>query len=135
MLGIRRREFITFLGGAAAWPLAAPAQQVTKIARIGFLGTSTSGVEGLLDRFRNGLRDLGSVEGENLLIDFRWAEGNYARLTQFAAELVRLKVDLLVTYATPGTLAAKQATSTVPIVMAMPSRPVSSLASPVPVEM
>jgi len=115
---IKRREFITLIGGAAAWPLAAHAQQAAKTARIGFLGADTqSGVEGRLERFRAGLRDLGYVEGDNVFIDFRWAEGNYARLPDFAAELVRLKVDLLVTYGTPGTLAAKKATTAVPIVM------------------
>jgi putative ABC transport system substrate-binding protein len=116
---MKRREFITLLGGAAAsWPIAARAQQAAKTARIGFLGADTqSGVESRLERFRAGLRDLGYVEGDNVFIDFRWAEGNYARLPDFAAELVRLKVDLLVTYGTPGTLAAKKATTAVPIVM------------------
>ena len=131
---IERREFIATLGGAAAaWPLAVRAQQPPKIVRIGFLGVTTqSGVERRLQRFRAGLRDRGYIEGENIFIDFRWAEGNYARLAEFAAELVRLKVDLLATYGTPGTLAAKQATTTVPIVMllaAMPSQRVSSPAS------
>ena len=113
---IRRREFVTLGGAAAAWPIAARAQRAAKTARIGFLGADTqSGVESRLGRFRSGLRDLGYVEGDNVLIDFRWAEGNYARLAEFAGELVRLKVDLLVTYGTPGTLAAKQATTTVPI--------------------
>jgi ABC-type uncharacterized transport system substrate-binding protein len=116
---IRRREFITLVGGAAAaWPLGARAQRAAKAARIGFLGADTqSGVESRLERFRAGLRDLGYVEGDNIFIDFRWAEGNYARLADLAAELVRLKVDLLVTYGTPGTLAAKKATTAVPIVM------------------
>jgi putative ABC transport system substrate-binding protein len=119
MLDVRRRDFITLLGGAAAaWPLAARAQQPAKIARIGFLGATTpAGIESRLERFRAGLRDLAYVEGKNILIDFRWAEGNYARLAEYAAELVRLRVDILVTYGTPGTLAAKQATETVPIVM------------------
>jgi putative ABC transport system substrate-binding protein len=115
---LKRRDFITVLGGAAAWPLAARAQQAAKIARIGFLGATTpAGIESRLERFRAGLRDLAYVEGKNILIDFRWAEGNYARLAEYAAELVRLRVDILVTYGTPGTLAAKQATETVPIVM------------------
>ena len=134
---MKRREFITLLGGAAAaWPIAARAQQAAKTARIGFLGADTqSGVESRLERFRAGLRDLGYVEGDNVLIDFRWAEGNYARLAEFAGELVRLKVDLLVTYGTPGTLAAKQATTTVPIVMivsgdAIATGIVTSLAHP-----
>jgi putative tryptophan/tyrosine transport system substrate-binding protein len=115
---VKRREFITLLGGTAAWPLAARAQQAGKVARIGFLGaTSPAGIESRLERFRAGLRDLGYVEGKDIFIDFRWAEGNYARLAEYAAELVRLKVDILVTYGTPGTLAAKKATETVPIVM------------------
>ena len=133
---MKRREFITLLGGAAAWPIAARAQRAAKTARIGFLGADTqSGIESRLERFRAGLRDLGYVEGDNVLIDFRWAEGNYARLAEFAGELVRLKVDLLVTYGTPGTLAAKQATTTVPIVMivsgdAIATGIVTSLAHP-----
>jgi ABC-type uncharacterized transport system substrate-binding protein len=133
---MRRREFITLIGAAAGWSLAARAQQVAKTARIGFLGADTqSGVESRLERFRAGLRDLGYVEGDNVFIDFRWAEGNYARLPDFAAELVRLKVDLLVTYGTPGTLAAKKATAAVPIVMivsgdAIATGIVASLARP-----
>jgi putative ABC transport system substrate-binding protein len=115
---LKRREFISLLGATATWPLAARAQQPAKIARIGFLGATTpSGLERRVERFRAGLRDLGYIEGQNILIDFRWAEGNYARLAEFAAELVRLKVDLLVSHGTPGTLAAKQATRTLPIVM------------------
>src|SRR5262245_9318351 len=94
-----------------------------------------SGIESRVERFRAGLRDLGYVEGDNIFIDFRWAEGNYPRLAEFAAELVRLKVDLLATYGTPGTLAAKQATTTVPIVMivsgdAVATGIVASLARP-----
>jgi putative ABC transport system substrate-binding protein len=133
---MKRREIITLLGGAAAFPLVARAQQRAKIARIGLLGaTVPSGVEGPLKRFRAGLRDLGYVEGENVFIDFRWAEGNYSRLAEFAAELVRLRVDVLLTYGTPGTLAAKQATTTLPIVMlvsgdAVATGIVASLARP-----
>jgi putative tryptophan/tyrosine transport system substrate-binding protein len=135
---MRRRDFITALGGLAAtgWPLAARAQQTSRAARIGFLGVSTpSGVEARLRRFRAGLRDLGYVEGQNIFIDFRWAEGNYSRLVEFAAELLHLKADILVTYGTPGTLAAKQATMTTPIVMivsgdAVLTGIVSSLARP-----
>jgi putative ABC transport system substrate-binding protein len=133
---MQRRAFITLLGSAAAWPLAARGQQSEKIARIGFLGATTpSGLERRVERFRAGLRDLGYIEGQNILIDFRWAEGNYARLAEFAAELVRLKVDLLVTHGTPGTLAAKQATKNLPIVMllsgdAVATGIVASLARP-----
>src|SRR5262245_6402449 len=133
---MKRRAFMTLIGGAAAWPLAARAQRAAKIARIGFLGADTqSGIESRLEQFRAGLRDLGYVEGDNIFIDFRWAEGNYVRLAEFAAELVRLKVDLLVTYATPGTLPANPATTTVPIVMvvsgdALATGIIASLAHP-----
>ena len=102
-----------------AAPLAADAQQIGKVPRIGFLGaTSASGYRALLEAFRQGLRDLGYVEGKNLVIEFRWAEGRYDRLPALAAELVGLQVDLLVCHGTPGTWAAKRATTTIPIVMA-----------------
>jgi len=115
---MRRREFITLAGSAAAgWSLAARAQQ-TKVARIGFLGSvSASSHAPRLAAFRAGLRDLGWLEGTNLLIEYRWAEGNYERLRDLADELVQLKVDVLVTHTTPGALAAKSATSTIPIVV------------------
>jgi putative tryptophan/tyrosine transport system substrate-binding protein len=115
---VRRREFITLVGGAAAgWPLAARAQQ-TKVARIGFLGSvSASSHASRLAAFRAGLRDLGWLEGTNLFIEYRWAEGNYERLRGLADELVQLKVDILVTHATPAAVAAKSATSTIPIVL------------------
>jgi len=115
---VRRREFITLVGGAAAgWPLAARAQQ-TKVARIGFLGSvSASSHASRLAAFQAGLRDLGWLEGTNLFIEYRWAEGNYERLRGLADELVQLKVDILVTHATPAALAAKSATSTIPIVL------------------
>jgi len=101
-----------------AMPLAAEAQQAGRVYRIGFLGaTSASGYAPQVQAFRGGLRDLGYVEGKNLVIDFRWAEGNYARLPELAAELVLLKPDVLVTHAPAGTLAAKRATATIPIVM------------------
>ena len=115
---MRRREFITLVGGAAAgWPLAARAQQ-TNIARIGFLGLdSASSHAARLAALRAGLRDLGWLEGTNILIEYRWADGNYERLPGLADELVQLKVEVLVTHATPGALAAKSATSTIPIVL------------------
>jgi putative ABC transport system substrate-binding protein len=116
---MRRRELIAALGGAVAfWPRGALGQAQT--ARIGFLGTTFPSVMSRrIESLRAGLRDLGWVEGQNLFIDFRWAEGKYDRLSELAAELVRLKVDVLVTHSTPGTLAAKQATKTIPIVMAV----------------
>jgi ABC-type uncharacterized transport system substrate-binding protein len=116
---MRRREFIiTLLGAtAAAWPLAARAQPL-KVARIGFLVlVSPSSQASRVAAFRTGLRDLGWIEGRNLLIEFRWAEGNYDRLPALAEELLRLNIDVLVTHGAAGALAAKKATSTIPIVI------------------
>jgi putative ABC transport system substrate-binding protein len=115
---MKRREFILALGGAAAWPLAARAQQ-GKMARVGYLGASSPSLERhLVDAFRQRLRELGQIEGESFTIEYRWAEGEDDRLPGLVAELVRLKTDIIVTAGTPGTLAAKQATSTIPIVFA-----------------
>jgi putative ABC transport system substrate-binding protein len=125
---MKRRELITLLGGAAVtWPLVARAQQPAKTFRIGFLGLPTA--ESLPKRpeaFRAGLRDLGYQEGKNIVIEYRWADGEYDRLPALIAELVRLPVDVIVTHGTPGTLAAKQATSTIPIVMATAGDAVAS---------
>ncbi len=123
-----RREFITLIGGAAAaWPFGARAQQPGKVSRIGFLGSaSASGYARQLEGFRSGLRDLGYIEGTNVVIAYRWAEGNYVRLPELAVELIRSNVDVIVTHGTPGTLAAKQATVTVPIVMAIIGDPVGT---------
>jgi putative ABC transport system substrate-binding protein len=116
---MRRREFINLLGGAAAWPLAARAQQPA-MPVVGFLGALfASSWASRVEALRAGLRDLGYVEGKNIVVEFRWAEGNYNRLPELAHELVRLKVDVLVTHGTPGTRAAQQATKTIPIVMAI----------------
>jgi ABC-type uncharacterized transport system substrate-binding protein len=114
---MRRREFITLLGGAAAaWPLAAHAQQQTsKVHRIGYLGAGAA-VPLLLEAFEQGLRELGWVEGQNIVIDYRFAEGQYDRLPGLADELIRLKVDVIAASPTPAALAAKNATETVPIV-------------------
>jgi putative ABC transport system substrate-binding protein len=124
---MKRRDFITLLGGAAAaWPLAARGQQVGKVARIGFLGTSSLSLERhLVDAFRQRLRELGHVEGQNVAIEYRWAEGRDNRLSALAVELVRLRPDLIVTTGTPGTLAAKRATNTIPIVFASSGNPVN----------
>jgi putative ABC transport system substrate-binding protein len=117
---MRRREFITLLGSAAAWPLAAEAQQANKVPRVGFLGmTSPWTLAARLEAIRLGLRDFGYIEGTNISIEYRWAEGHYGRLPELAAELVRSNVDLIVTHGTPGTLAARKATATIPIVMAV----------------
>jgi putative tryptophan/tyrosine transport system substrate-binding protein len=123
---MRRREFMTLIGGAAAWPVAVRAQ-ANKVTQIGFLG-GESAVEsaGRVEGFRLGLRDFGYVEGTNLVITYRWAEGNYERLPGLAAELVRSRVDVIVTAGTPGSLAAKQATTTIPIVIANIGDPVAT---------
>jgi putative ABC transport system substrate-binding protein len=102
----------------AAWPLGASAQQPAKVARIGFLGlVSASSHASRVEALRAGLRDLGYVEGKNLLIEFRWANGQYDRLPALATELVRRNVDVIVTHGAAGALAAKQATTTIPIVI------------------
>src|SRR5271170_1629192 len=125
---MRRREFITLLGGTAAtWPLAALAQQTGNVSRIGYLGASSASLERRnLDAFRQTLRDLGRVEGENITIEYRWADGDDSRLPGLAVELVRVKVDVIVTEGTLGTLAAKQATNTIPIVFASSGNPVET---------
>ena len=124
---ITRRKFLVTLAAGAISAPAAYAQKPPKVARIGFLGaTSAAASQGRIEGLKAGLRDLGYIEGKNLLIEFRWADGKYERLSELAAELVRLKVDVLVTHGTPGILAAKQATTTLPIVMATVSDPVAT---------
>ena len=115
---MRRREFITFLGGTVAWPLDALAQQTSKVWRIGMLDTTSATLNPNVDAFRRELRQLGYVEGQNLIIEYRSGEGRIERFPELAAELVRLKVDVVVTRGTPAALAAKNATATIPIVMA-----------------
>ncbi len=113
---MRRRDFITVVGGAAAaWPLAARGQQ-SKIARIGALYIGTADAETFKKELREQLRELGYVEGQNIAFEFRSAEGKLDRLPELAAELVRLKVDVIVTLYVPPSLAAKQATRDIPIV-------------------
>src|ERR1700680_3871853 len=117
MLDMRRREFIGLLGGAAAVrPLAAYAQQPT-MPTIGALGIGNINPEQFWREFRQGLRDLGYVEGQNISFDFRSAEGQLDRLPELAAELVRLKVDVIVALYVPPSLAAKHATHEIPIVV------------------
>jgi putative ABC transport system substrate-binding protein len=118
---MRRREFITLLGGvAASWPVAARAQQSTKVYRIGFVSMlSADSLPQRLEAFRAGLREFGYQEGQNIVIEYRWADGQYERLPALFAEMVRLNVDVIVTHGTPGALAAKQVTKTIPIVMAV----------------
>src|SRR5262245_42885021 len=122
---VKRREFITLLGGAAAWPLAAHAQQVPKLPTIGFLGAATASFErASTDSFVQRLRELGWIENRTVAIEYRWAEGRDERFAQIAAEFVRLKVDVILTYGTPSILAAKKATAVIPIVFAAAGDPV-----------
>src|SRR3954452_24715558 len=123
---MRRREFITFLGSAAAtWSVAAHAQQPMLL--IGFLSSRSPGESaGVVGAFRQGLRESGFVEGQNLTIAFRWAEGRYDRLPVLAAELVGLRVAVLCTAGGPSAaLAAKAATSTIPVVFSAVSDPIA----------
>jgi putative tryptophan/tyrosine transport system substrate-binding protein len=123
-----RREFITLLGGAAAaWPLAARAQQPDKLPTIGFLGAGTlSAWSRRVASFVQRLRELGWIEGHTIAIEYRWADGSTGRLPNIAAEFARLKVDVIVTAGTPSVIAAKQATSVIPIVFATAGDPVSN---------
>jgi putative ABC transport system substrate-binding protein len=117
-------------------PLGVEAQQTAKVPRIGFLGLASASSFGKqVEALRAGLRDLGYLEGKNVVIDYRWAEGKYDRLSDLAGELVRLRVEVIVTHGTPGALAAKRATTTIPIVVvtsadAVASGLVESLARP-----
>src|SRR5947208_3042695 len=125
---MKRREFIALLSGAAvAWPLDTSAQQAAKVARIGYLAGYLAATPHLPEAFRQGLRDLGYVEGRNVVIEYRDAEGKLERLPALAAELVALKVDVIVAaQSTVTVLAAKQATKTIPIVFPVASDPVTS---------
>ena len=130
-----RREFITLLGGAAAWPLVAHAQQVRKIHTIGYLNPGLAALPGVYTAFTNALQVLGWIEGQNIAIERRYAENRLERLPELAAELVRLNVEVIVAVGTLGPLAAKRATSTIPIVMTAAGDPlgsglVASLAQP-----
>jgi putative ABC transport system substrate-binding protein len=135
---MRRREFITLLGGAvaAAWPFAARAQQPTKLPTIGFLGPNTPALDSRrVGAFVQRLRELGWTENRTVAIEYRWAEGRVEHLAEIVAELVRLKVNVIVTSGTPPVVAAKQATSVIPIVFAAVGDPigtglVASLARP-----
>jgi putative ABC transport system substrate-binding protein len=113
-------------GAAGAWPLAAWAQQPGKLPTIGFLAANPSIESQRVAAFVQRLRELGWIDGRNLLIEYRWAEGRNERYAENAGELVRLKVDVIVTIATPPTVAAKQATAVIPIVFAAASDPVGT---------
>jgi hypothetical protein len=127
MSDMKRRKFITLLGGAAAaWPLAANAQQPGKLPTIGFLGATPLIESQRVTAFVQRLRELGWIEGRTIAIEYRWAEGRPDRFAEIAAEFVRLKVDVIVTVGTPPTLAAKQATAFIPIVFAASNDPVGT---------
>jgi putative tryptophan/tyrosine transport system substrate-binding protein len=124
---MRRREFITALGGATALPFAARAQQAAKVYRIGYLGVAShAGYAREIEALLRGLRQLGYEEGKNIALYYQFAEGDYDRLPALASELVTVKVDVIVTHSTPGARAAKQATSTIPIVVTAAADLVSS---------
>src|SRR5262249_30616015 len=123
-----RRKFLATLGGAAAWSFAVRAQQAGRLPTIGFLGSVSvpAGQGRWVAAFLQRLRELGWIEGRNFVIEYRWAEGSSDLAAEFAAEVVRLKVDMIVTYATPLVLAAKRATSIIPIVFAATADPVGT---------
>jgi putative ABC transport system substrate-binding protein len=125
MPGMGRREFITLLGGAASWPFTAHAQQPA-MPVVGYLDAASALERAyIVAAFRQGLAETGYIEGQNLAIEYRWAEGDYGRLSQMATELVNRKVSLIVTPgAAAGALAAKNATSAIPIVFAVGQDPV-----------
>jgi len=124
---MRRRNFITLFGGAVAWPLAARAQQAGKLPTIGFLGASTAPtMSQWIAAFVQRLHELGWIEGRTVAIEYRWGEGRDERYRQIAAEFVRLKVDAILSHGTEASLAAKRATSTIPIVATAVGDPVGS---------
>ena len=124
---VQRRKFIGLFGAVAAWPLAARAQQPAKLPTIGYLGPATRTLDSQrLAAFVKRLRDLGWIEGRTVTIEYRWAEGRNERLSETAAEFVRLKMDVIVTSATPPSVAVKQATSVIPIVFAAVGDPVGA---------
>ena len=123
---LKRRSFITLLGGVAAWPFVARAQQ-GRLPTIGFLSTATPSTHSSrVAAFVQRLRELGWIENRTVVIEYRWAEGRPERFAEIAAEFVRLKVDVIVTHSTPTVIAAKQATAVIPIVFVTVTDPVGS---------
>jgi putative tryptophan/tyrosine transport system substrate-binding protein len=122
---LRRRDFITLLGGAAAaWPIGVRAQQPS-MPVIGFLGSESPYLwASRLSAFRQGLGDIGFIEGQNLVVEYRWAEGQYDRFSALASDLVRRQVTVIATATIPGARAAKAGTTTIPIVFATAANPV-----------
>jgi len=125
---MKRRAFITLLGGAAAaWPLAARAQQAARLPTIGFMGESTlAGQRPWVAAFVERLRELSWIEGRNVAIEYRWAEGSNERFAEIVTDLICNKVNVILTQGTPAVLAAKQATSAIPIVFAIAGNPVAN---------
>jgi putative ABC transport system substrate-binding protein len=120
---MKRREFLTLIGGAAViWPSVAHAQQLEKIPRVGVL-VSLSAPHPFTEAFRSGMRDLGYIEGGNIAIEWRYADAQFSRAIELAAELVRLQVDVIAAYHTPAVRAAMNATRTIPIVMSPAGAP------------
>src|SRR6185295_19912287 len=123
---VQRRDFLIAAGALLAAPLVAEAEQAAKVTRIGYLSHNLAASPHLREAFLQGLRDLGYVEGRNVVIEYRYAEGKPERLPVLAAELVALKVDVIVTVSNTTALAAKQATRTVPIVFTAVADPVAA---------
>jgi len=125
---ITRREVLLAIATTLlAMPLPGETQNARKIYRVGYLGNSSASLEpDLVEAFRQGMRDLGYIEGKNLVIEFRWAEGRYDRFASLVTDLIHLPVDVIVTAGTPGTLAAKNATKTIPLVIAVSGDAVGS---------
>jgi putative ABC transport system substrate-binding protein len=124
---VKRREFITLLTGAAAWPLAARAQQAAKLSTIGYLGLGTLATESQrMAAFVQRLRELGWIEGRTVAIDYHWADGRRELMAEIAAEFVRLKVDVIFAGGTEPALAAKKATALIPIVFPVAADPVGA---------
>jgi putative ABC transport system substrate-binding protein len=124
---IERRKFLATLGGAAVWPLAARAQQAGKLPTMGIIGSGTAATQGhWYTAFVQRLRELGWTDGRNIAIEYRWGEGRNERFAEIAAEFVRRKIDVIVTSGTPAVLAAKEATSVIPIVFTLVGDPVGT---------
>jgi putative ABC transport system substrate-binding protein len=126
---VKRREFITLLGGAAAWPLAARAQQSGEMRRLGVLsniGESDPEAQSMAAALHKGLRELGWVNGRNLQVDHRWGAGNPERIAAFAKELVALKPDVIVAHTTPSVIALRNETNTIPLVFVQVSDPIGT---------
>src|SRR5215475_6268835 len=122
---MKRREVVLLIGSAAAWPAATLAQQPKQIVRIGYLGTGpVEPSKPFLDAFRQGLRELGYFEGKNVLVEYRTADANIAQLPALVNELIRIEVDVIVAQTTPIARVAQQASTTIPIIVAVMSDPV-----------